>query len=90
MRDLLALVIGAVMPTLATAQTGAPAPLPANRSRNRAPGRSGSRMAKSVSRMRSVAGRVVSPFGATRVRPFTLPAMILKRARTAARDPAPR
>ena len=50
------------------------APLPANRSRNLEPGRSGSRIAKSVCLTRSPSGRVPSP-GASSRRPRALPAM---------------
>ncbi len=48
------------------------APLPAHRSRNAAPGRSGSRIANSVCLTRSASGRVPSP-GATRRRPAGRP-----------------
>ena len=44
-----------------------PAPLPANRSRKRAPGRSGSRIAKSVCLTRSPSGRVPGPGASSRM-----------------------
>src|SRR5581483_9644011 len=68
-------------------------PAPANRSRTRAPGSEGSRMAKSVSRMRSVAERVPPPRGTTSGRPFAVPAMTLitrRRSGARARRPPPR
>src|ERR1700687_489764 len=52
-------------------------PAPANRSSTRASPRSGSRIWNNVSRIRSVAGRVPVPVGATRPRPFASPAMTL-------------
>src|SRR5512144_953996 len=51
-----------------------PAPLPANRSRTRAPGRSGSRIAKSVCFTRSAIGRVPGPGARSRI-PFADPAI---------------
>ena len=49
-----------------------PAPLPANRSRTRAPSSSGSRIAKSVCLTRSLSGRVPGP-GAAAGSPSRIP-----------------
>src|SRR5207245_578637 len=60
-------------------------PAPAKRSRTRAPSSRGSRIAKRVSRMRSVAARVPPPRGTTRVRPLASPAITRMRYASAYR-----
>ena len=60
--------LSASMPTL---------PVPANRSRNRAPGIRGARMANRLSLARSVIGRVADVRGGRRILPLALPAMTL-------------